>query len=135
MTPAQENLIRMAWQSVSAARLLLREGYAGYAAARAYYTMFYVTQALLLNVGLTFSSHSAVIAAFGREFAKPEKVDPKFHRYLIDAQQVRLIADYKGTTLSIEDASSQVKRAENFLELAEQMLGVLPSETSSAPDK
>ncbi len=35
-----------------------------------------------------------MISAFGREFAKTEKLNPKFHRWLIDAQDLRNIGDY-----------------------------------------
>jgi uncharacterized protein (UPF0332 family) len=41
--------------------------------------MFYAASALLLGSGMVFSKHSAVIAAFGREFAKSGMVDPKLH--------------------------------------------------------
>jgi uncharacterized protein (UPF0332 family) len=56
--------------------------------------MFYAAQALLLDRELSFSSHSAVIGAFGREYAKTAVLDPKFHRYLIDAQDFRNLGDY-----------------------------------------
>jgi len=36
-------------------------------------------ETLLLSKGLTFSSHSAVIAAYGKGFAKTGLLDPKFH--------------------------------------------------------
>jgi uncharacterized protein (UPF0332 family) len=49
---------------------------------------------MLLSKGLTFSSHSAVIAAYGKEFAKTGLLDPKFHRYIIDAQERREIGHY-----------------------------------------
>jgi uncharacterized protein (UPF0332 family) len=56
--------------------------------------MFYVASALLANVGQSYSSHASVISGFGREFAKTEKLDPKFHRWLIDARDLRNIGDY-----------------------------------------
>ena len=80
--------------SHEAATLLRREGYLDFAASRAYYALFYVAEALLLERGLSYSSHSAVIAAFGREFARTGNLDPRFHRYLIDAQDLRQVGDY-----------------------------------------
>ncbi len=68
MTPEIEELLERARQSQKAAAKLLRGGFYNFAASRAYYAMFYITQALLLSKGLSFSSHSAVIAAFGKEF-------------------------------------------------------------------
>ena len=41
------------------------------AISRAYYAMFYAAKALLTRDGITAGSkHSAVVAAFGREYAK-----------------------------------------------------------------
>jgi uncharacterized protein len=73
-------LLQKAEESLKAAQLLGAEVYRDFAASRAYYAMFYTAQALLLEKGLSFSSHSAVIAAFGREFAKTNALDPKLHR-------------------------------------------------------
>ncbi|MGF1461279.1 MAG: hypothetical protein ACFBSG_19905 [Leptolyngbyaceae cyanobacterium] len=54
-----------------------------FAASRANYTMFYIAEAFLWHKGLSFSSHAAVVSAFGREIAKPEIVPIQFHRYLL----------------------------------------------------
>ena len=94
MKPEVRSLVQKADESVKAARLLGAEGYWDFAASRAYYAMFYAAEALLLEKGFSFSSHSAVIAAFGREFAKPNVLDPKLHRYLIDGQDLRNAGDY-----------------------------------------
>ncbi len=67
MTPEVRALLDKARASHEAATLLRREGYLDFAASRAYYALFYVAEALLLERGLSYSSHSAVIAAFGRE--------------------------------------------------------------------
>ncbi|BAU15882.1 hypothetical protein LEP3755_64480 (plasmid) [Leptolyngbya sp. NIES-3755] len=41
----------------------------------------------------TFSSHAAVISAFGQHLARPGKVPTELHRQLIDAQAQRTRAD------------------------------------------
>jgi uncharacterized protein (UPF0332 family) len=71
VTPEQQALLEKAEQSLGAARLLATKGYSDFAVSRAYYAMFYTAQAILLSKKLSFSKHSAVIAAFGRHFAKP----------------------------------------------------------------
>ena len=70
-------LLKKANESLRAAQILLDEDLSDIAASRAYYTMFYVAEAFLLQAGLSFSRHSAVIARFGQEFAKPNKVAKK----------------------------------------------------------
>lgn len=55
MTEAQRELLLKAQRSLEAARSLLRNGYPEFAAARAYYTMFYIASALLEGENMTFS--------------------------------------------------------------------------------
>jgi uncharacterized protein (UPF0332 family) len=69
-----ELLLEKARNSLQAAKLLIENNLADIAVTRAYYTMFYCAQAFLLSKNLSFSSHSAVISAFGREFVKIKAV-------------------------------------------------------------
>jgi uncharacterized protein (UPF0332 family) len=78
-------LLEKAKQSIQAAANLRRDGFLDFAASRAYYAMFYIAQALLIEQGLSYSSHSAAISAFGKEFARTGRMDTRFHRYHIDA--------------------------------------------------
>jgi len=93
MIPEQAALLRKARDSLRGATLLAGDGLYDFAASRAYYTMFYVAEALLLGEGLPFSKHTAVIAAFGRRFARTGVVPAEFHRYLIDGQDMRTVGD------------------------------------------
>ncbi|ESA34287.1 hepn domain-containing protein [Leptolyngbya sp. Heron Island J] len=124
MTDEQRELVLKAQQSLEAAKLLLSKDFTDYAISRAYYSMFYVAQAFLAGEGLAFSKHSAVISAFGREFAKPQRVPVEFHRYLIEAQSLRTTGDYgQLNALTAEQATEQITHAENFLILASQNFG------------
>ncbi|MEJ2597104.1 MAG: HEPN domain-containing protein [Anaerolineales bacterium] len=78
-------LLEKAKQSIQAAANLRRDGFLDFAASRAYYAMFYIAQALLIEQGLSYSSHSGAISAFGKEFARTGRMDTRFHRYHIDA--------------------------------------------------
>ena len=129
MTEAQMDLLAQARDSISAAKLLLQNGYPDYAASRAYYAMFYIAEAFLEGDGLAFSKHSAVIAAFGKEFARTGRVPGELHRYLVDAEDLRHIADY-GPRRSVDPAltARQIERAERFLAVAEELIGPLPPE-------
>ena len=124
MTGQQAALLQKARSSWQAAGLLADQGYYDFAVSRAYYAMFYVAQATLLGQGLAFSRRSAVIAAFGREFAKTGRVPPDFHRYLIEGQDIRNVGDYDTHPgLDAHDAKEQIARAEQFLDLAERLIG------------
>ena len=110
-------------QSIGAARLLHKGAYYGAAVSHAYYAMFYCAKALLLERGQSFAKHSAVIAAFGKEFAKTKQLDPQLHRHLLDAFRMRQTADYDYVVqISVEDAQEQIHRAEEFLKVVETYL-------------
>lgn len=124
MTHDQMLLVQEAKESIEAARLLLRGGFADYAASRAYYAMFYVAEAMLSSEGISMTRHSAVIAAFGQHLAHPGKVPVEFHRFLIEAAELRNQADYRaGQLLSAAVAEEQISRAVRFVEAAESLLG------------
>ena len=70
MTSEQAALIKKAEESLRAARLLAKDTLYDFAVSRAYYAMFYVAQAFLLEEKLAYSKHSAVISAFGQRLTK-----------------------------------------------------------------
>ena len=89
--------------------------------------MFYIAQAFLLGQGLAFSSHAAVISAFGQQFARTGCVPVDFHRYLIDAQDSRNRGDYStAPNITEADAAQLIAHAEQFLEFAQQQIDSLP---------
>jgi len=89
-----DDLLEKAFQSHDAAESLFKEGFIDFSASRAYYAMFYSLEALLLDKNLSFSKHSGVISAFGREFIKTGLVDKKFHQYVLQAFDLRNVGDY-----------------------------------------
>ncbi len=85
--------------------------------------MFYLAEALLLVEGLSFSKHSAVIAAFGRHFVRTGRLPDEFHAHLREAQDQRNIGDYgTGDAPGAEQAEEQIRRAERFLDTVRQWL-------------
>jgi uncharacterized protein (UPF0332 family) len=90
-----------------------------------------VAEAFLLGKGLSFSKHSAVLAAFGEHFTKAGTVPAQFHKYLLDGEANRHIGDYDiGPGLSAEEANEQIRHTEEFVELAERVIGSSPSDPS-----
>ena len=70
--------------------------------------MFYLVEALLLRQGLFFSSHKAVIAAFGKHFIKTGKLKEDLHRGLIDAFGKRQIGDYESEVYTDRETAEEV---------------------------
>ena len=125
MTSEQQALLNKAQHSLDAAQALIEQGFYDFAVSRAYYTMFYIAEALLDQAGFSFSSHAGVISAFGQYIARPGNVPIEFHRQLIDAQAQRTRADYDlHPNLLQSDAETLVSQAQAFLTMALQILTV-----------
>jgi uncharacterized protein (UPF0332 family) len=93
------------------------------AAGRAYYAMFYVAEALLAEKGLEFSQHGQVIGTYGKVYAKTKELDPKFHRWLVDAFNVSITADYDvDESVSVQIVNTLMSQAREFLEAAQKYL-------------
>ncbi|MBN1148712.1 MAG: HEPN domain-containing protein [Anaerolineales bacterium] len=116
-------LFQKASESIEAAELLIQQGFFDISASRSYYAMFYLAEALLFSKGLAFSSHSTVIAAFGKEFAKPKLLAPEHHRNLRDAFETRQVGDYSfETSISGEKAARVLSWAKELLADAEEYI-------------
>jgi len=123
ITPELQSLLDYADDSHAAAKVLIDGGFIGFSAAQSYYTMFYLTEALLLSKGLKFSSHSAVIAAYGKEFSKTNLLDQKFHRRLIVAEERREDGHYGASqNISDEDALESFQWAGEFIQAVKEYL-------------
>jgi len=116
MIPETEKLIQKAESALQVAKELFSNRHYPDGVAKAYYVMFYCASALLINNDIKRSSHSAVISAFGRFFAKTGKIDPKYHRIITKAQIDRETADYDiYKIISKGVAKKRVEEAEEFL--------------------
>jgi len=94
MSEELKKLINKAERSLKAARKLYKDGDYDFSISRAYYKMFYCAESLLLTKGMSFSKHSAVIAGFGKYFAKTGLLPSTLHSYLLTAYKDRQIGDY-----------------------------------------
>jgi len=86
--------IKKSEHALEVAEQLIKDGYPSDAASKIYYSMFYAAQALLKSEGVDVIKHSAAESAFGYHFAKQNRIDPKFHKMLINARKMRELADY-----------------------------------------
>ena len=116
MNQEQKLLLEKARRSLKGAELMVDNSLPELAVSRAYYAMFYIASAFVLGVGLSFSSHSAVISAFGRDFGRNDQRLRRFHRSLIDAQDMRNRSDYNlDSGITEEDARLQIAVAYEFV--------------------
>jgi uncharacterized protein (UPF0332 family) len=123
MKEGSKQLLEKASRAIEAAITLLNNGFSEFSAARAYYAMFYTIEALLNEKDLKFSKHGGVHSAFGEHFIKTGLFDAKYHRWLLDAFDRRIISDY-GTASDVtdKDALELIDEAKEFLKIAENYL-------------
>jgi uncharacterized protein (UPF0332 family) len=122
MSEAQA-LLEKARRALDAAEQLLAAGHLDFSVSRTYYACLYTAQALLLSRNLQFSRHGQVIAQFGFHFAKTRELDPRFHRLLDQAFDLRQLADYQTeVTLSEEIVEALLAESRLFQETARAYL-------------
>lgn len=129
MTPKQIELLLVAKREARTARRNAEEKDYRSACNRAYYAMFHIATAFVLEKGLEFSKHSAVISAFGQRVVLEEGLPREYHKILSAAFERRNIADYDVmVSITKEDAIELVNYAERFVELANERLGDVSDE-------
>ena len=117
MTPA--DLMQKAQRSLKTALLLFQDGDMDGACNRAYYAMFNAARALLLHAGYPgaaiIKTHKGLIAAVAQFLVKPGRLTSKDHRALNSVFQIRVAADYLGTSISRTDAHAALENAGSFV--------------------
>lgn len=117
-------LLDKALDVLEAAEALLKIGKIDVAAGRAYYSMMHTAEALLFEVkDLSFNRHGDIHGAYGLYFAKTKILDPKFHRWLLDAFDQRVVGDYDVSSgLDHEMVSEMIEQAREFLQATRMYL-------------
>lgn len=119
LTP--DALMAKASRACTSARLLLGAGDVDGACNRAYYAMFDAARAALLasnapvppDIGKT---HGGLISAFSLHLVKNGPISIELGRLLNRAEEIRLVADYKGDSVELVDAREMAVQAEKFVE-------------------
>jgi len=119
--PNVEQLMAKAKQASVSARLLLEAGDVDGACNRAYYAMFDAARAALIVSKAPLPpeiarTHNGLISAFGLHLVKNGIVPNELGRLLNRAEEIRLVADYKGDAVEFDDACEVVVQAERFVE-------------------
>ncbi|MHC4205602.1 MAG: HEPN domain-containing protein [Planctomycetota bacterium] len=110
-------LIEKAHRYLRSAELLIQDGDYDSAVSRSYYAMFYSAEAALLKKEMTFSSHKAVISAFGQYFVKTGIFDKRMGRDLNIIFGERQLGDYESNFSISEDSARQtLKSAQGFVD-------------------
>ena len=110
-------LIQKSMRYLKSADMLLKDKDYESSVSRAYYSMFYAAEAVLLTKKLSFSSHKGVISGFGEHFVKTGIFPKELARQLNLAFEKRQLGDYEYTSvISQEDAEDTLREAKNFVD-------------------
>lgn len=121
-----KNLVEKARRSLAAAKELFNSGYFDFAASRAYYALFYVSEALLLTKEKTYGRHAAVSSAVYNCFVKDGQLPKEYHRVLCRAFDLRSEGDYLcGKPLEKEEVQNLMCEVEKQLEVGIDKLNSL----------
>lgn len=111
-----KSLLSRARRYMKSAKLLIEDGDYESAVSRVYYAMFYSVEALLLTKGLSFSSHKAVISAFGQHFVKTGIFPKDMSKTLTKVFEKRQFGDYEFTfVITKEEAEDILKDGRRFI--------------------
>ena len=119
-----QDLMAKAQRALASSITLLKDGDGDGACNRAYYAMFDAARAALIASKSPVppeitKTHSGLIAAFSLHLVKTELFPKELGRSLNKAEDLRLVADYKGDPISQEDAQWTVQQAQMFVEQVE----------------
>lgn len=118
-----QELMDKARRSLEAAELLLAQGYNDFAVSRAYYAMFYASQALLLTRNVRRTKHSGIIAAFNEQFVRGGELPRRLFMSLRDAFEDRAEGDYGLAEISREQVDNDLSAGREFVETIAQKIG------------
>ena len=116
-----QDLLAKAIQAAASAKVLLGTGDSDGACNRAYYAMFDAARAALLASGAPVEpeiakTHNGLITAFSLHLVKTGRVPVELGKALNRAEELRLVADYKGDPIEKEDAVWAVHQAQAFVD-------------------
>jgi uncharacterized protein (UPF0332 family) len=116
-------IVQKAERSLNTAFSIFQNNDFDFAVSRAYYSMFYMAEAVLLTKGLSFSKHSGVISGFNQYFVKMKIFDTKYSKMLDAVSKGREVADYDYSHIfSKEKAQELLNNAKEFLEITKKYL-------------
>ena len=114
-----------AQRALTSAHNLLQDNDSDGACNRAYYAMFDAARAALIASKAPVppeiaKTHSGLIAAFSLHLVKPGLFPVELGRSFNKAEDLRLMADYKGDPIGADDALWAVQQAQAFVAQIQQ---------------
>ena len=108
--------LNLAEEELDTSSLLLDNQHYRACVSRAYYAMYYATQALLINKNLASRTHKGVIQQFSQNFVKTGEVPVEMAKDLKRVYDLRQLSDYEAAiSITQEEAEITLEAAEGFV--------------------
>ena len=114
-----------ALKALASARILLAAGDTDGATNRAYYAMFDATIAALSWADADATqpkTHGGLIASFGQNLVRTDKLPSELGRALNRVQELRLTADYLAEPVPLDKATWAIQEADGFVAAVSALL-------------
>lgn len=120
--------LSLADEELETSRLLLSNQHYRAAVSRAYYAMYYATQALLASRNVTSRTHKGIIQQFSQHFVKPGELPTQMVTDLKRVYDLRQLSDYEAAVvLTLEQANIALGAAADFVHQVQTYLNATPS--------
>lgn len=119
-TDRPAELLVKAVRALTSARLLAQDGDLDGACNRSYYAMFDAARSALMQQDAKLDpqfakTHSGLMALFNERLVKPGHVSRDIGRLLKRAEEIRVLADYTLSELTLEEVTDLIDSAEEFV--------------------
>lgn len=112
--------LERAKDDLEASKLLVDNNKFSQSINRSYYAIFHAARALLALENFDSKKHSGIISYFNKNFIKTRKLEKRYSKILMDAQDFRTDSDYDDFfVVSKEEAVKQLEDAAKFVEKIE----------------
>ena len=113
-----EAIIDKSQRAIKSAAREFNAGEYDYACSRAYYAAFYLLEGILLLDNKRFSTHSAVISVFNKDYVKTGAFPVEFSKNIKYLLKRREIGDYSfSIRVEKEDAQNCISKVEEMFEV------------------
>lgn len=102
--------------SMKAARLLFKYGYYAEAISMAYYAVIYAIKALFCQDGIRAYKPRTMIAALGKNYVVPGRLEASYHKNIMQIFDERFVANFEPDfEVSFELADEVLKKVEELI--------------------
>jgi uncharacterized protein (UPF0332 family) len=118
-------LLNLAIEDLETAKILLDINRYRPSISRAYYSMYYAAQTLLLSIGLETSTHKGVIKLLNSHFTNTGKISKDIAKLLKSTYDLRQSGDYNADFIADSDtAKTAITNAQKFIDEVQRIMNL-----------